>query len=467
MRLKYIYRTGIFNLIIQLLFLVTMYLWGYETRLGSDQSLRFILLATMALLSGFIWVWFFYLQDRKEPEPIPYILTSFVAGMAAWTLFAHPLTNIIYQINEWIHASILLFIQGSFFVRGMIFSLLLFALIRFVFMPLKEFNETVDGMVYGAVIGAGYAVAMVIQNIWNHPDYTLFAIAYIITTRVLIHSAVGSLMGYLIGQAKFKKQNFHLSAALAVTIGILLVGTYYIITELLFISGFTHTFWLSFFFVLIYTLLILGFCVFQMKRLTAKKSKRPRHSRFQFRPLMIVYTIGLLVTGSVISHYGYRGVQYANSEHGIFFRYPHSLSSYSFRGISENLIITPGNTETLFRRINSRYPHFEFSLEVKKEVKGIDNNQLISTVSIPKTESYQVQDVVINEKKGKRIIYSFLQTPQNKSIEFPSLFKAINDIIPVKNRIFILSLISPCGEFEDALVQYKKIVSSLYWKKKG
>ena len=467
MRLKSIYKSGFLNLAIQLLFLIGMYLWGFETRLVPGHSLRFILLATMALVSGFVWVWFFYLQDRTQPEPLPYLMVSFLSGRAAWSLFAHPLTNSIYQINEWIHASMLLFIQGSIFVRGMIFSLLMFTLIRFVFMPLKEFNEAVDGMVYGAIIGAGYAVAMVIQDIWSQPDYTLFTIAYIITTRVLIHSTVGSLMGYLIGKAKFQKKNFHLSAALAVTMGIVLVGIYYIITELLFLSGFSHVFWFSFFFVFIYSILILGFSILQMKRLTADKPKKPRQSRFQFRPLMIVYSIGLLITGSVISHYGFSGVQYANTDYGILFHYPHSLSSYKFHSLAKNHFITPANTETLFRRTNSVTPHFEFSLEVKNLAKAIRGIELISVVSLPKTESYGVQDVVINKRKGKRIIYSFLKNPPGESGEFPSLYQAIKDIIPVKNRIFIFSLISNCGEFEGALVEYQKILSSLRWIKKG
>lgn len=467
MRLKNIYKSGIFNLIIQLLFLITMYLWGFETRLAADQSLRFILLAVMALVSGFIWVWFFYLQDRKQPEPIPYIMVSFVAGLAAWTLFAHPLSHIIYRINEWIHASMLFFIQGSFFVRGMIFSLLLFTLIRFVFMPLKEFNETVDGMVYGAIIGAGYAVAMVIQDIWNHPDYTLFTIAYIITTRVLMHSAVGSLMGYLIGQAKFQKKNFHLSAAGAVTMGILLVGIYYIVTELLFLSGFSHVFWFSFFFVFVYAILILGFCVIKMKRLTAKKSAEPRKSRFQFRPLMIVYSVGLLITGSVISHSGFSGARYANSEYGILLNHPHSLSTYTFQGTTRSTFITPTDTDTLFRRTNSGTPSYEFSLEVKNKTQMVKGIELVSTVSLPKTESYRVQDVVIGDRKGKRIQYSFLKDFPEKSTEFPSLYKAIKDIIPVKNRIFIFSLTAPCGAFEKAQDEYQKILSSVHWIKKG
>ena len=297
MRLKHIFKTGIFNVIFQFLFVAIMFLLGSESRLEFSQGPRFLILAFMVLVSGLIWTCFFYFQDRREPEPIPYIIGTFFAGMTAWALVGNPLISIIFQTKEWIHASMFLFIQGSFLVKGMVFSLVLFGIIRFGIMPMKEFDEPVDGMVYGAVTGAGYAVALTIQELWSHPDYTLFTMAYIITTGVMVFSAVGSLTGYYIGKAKFIKRNFQLHSVLGVTLGILLLGLYYIINEFLFVAALPQVFWISFIFTMLYTILILLFCTFKMKRLTGKKPEKSRRQRFQFRPLMLVYYIGLFLTG--------------------------------------------------------------------------------------------------------------------------------------------------------------------------
>ncbi len=463
MQLTNSFKSGIFNLIFQLLFLAIMFQLGFESRLGVPQGLRFLILASMALVSGLVWVWFFYLQDRRKPEPISYIIATFIAGMAAWALLGHPLVNLIYQANEWIHASMSLFVQGSFLVKAMVFSLVLFGLIRFGIMPLKEFDEPVDGMVYGAVTGAGYAVAQAVQELWSHPDYTLFVIAYIITTKVMAFSAVGSLMGHYIGKAKFLKKSFQMYSVMGVTLGILLLGSYFVINEFLFVAGLPQVFWLSFIFTMFYTILILIFCTFKMKRLTRIRPDKSRRHHFQLRPLMLVYTAGLFITGSVIAANGCGGLQYINSQYGISFNYPHTLSSPGFQGLSRNFHLSSSNTETLFSRNHTGHPRFRLKLEVKKDAGKLDNSQLMSYISFPKTESMRIQNVVIGQKRGKRIAWSYLEAPSLKSVEFPTLIKVITDIIPFKNSHFIFTFTTPSSEFEAGIIKYNRIVSGLSW----
>lgn len=440
-----------------------MFLLGSESRLGVSQGARFLILSIMVLVSGLIWVWFFYLQDRREPEPIPYIIVTFVGGLTAWTLLGHPLINIIFQTNEWIHASVLLFIQGSFLVKGTVFSLVLFGFIRFGIMPLKEFDEPVDGMVYGAVIGAGYAVARTIQVLWAHPDYTLFTMAYLITTGVMIFSAVGALMGYYIGKAKFIKRNFQLHSVLGVTLGILLLGFYYVTNEFMFVAALPQVFWLSFFFTILYTVLILLFCTYKMKRLTEGKPEKSRRQRFQFRPLMLVYTIGLFLTGSVIAINGCGGAQYFNSQYGISFNYPHSLSSPVFQGLSRGFIITGNRTEILFNRKNNGPPGFQLTLKIRKGAGKLENSQLMSYISFPKTENIQIQNIVIGRRRGKRIAFSYLKNPDLKSVEFPVLIKVVTDIIPVRNNHIIITFSAASSQFEAGFRKYHKIISTLRW----
>jgi RsiW-degrading membrane proteinase PrsW (M82 family) len=463
MRLKHIFKTGIFNVIFQFLFIAIMFVLGSESRLEFSQGPRFLILASMVLISGLIWIWFFYLQDRREPEPIPYIIGSFVAGMTAWTLLGNPLINIIFQTNEWIHASMLLFIQGSFLIKGMVFSLVLFGIIRFGIMPMKEFDEPVDGMVYGAITGAGYAVALTIQELWGHPDYTLFAMAYTITTGVMVFSAVGSLMGYYIGKAKFIKQNFQLHSVMGVTLGILLLGFYTIINEFLFISALPRVFWISFIFTMLYAILILIFCTSKMKRLTGTKPKKSRRQRFQFKPLMLVYSIGLFLTGSIIAINGCGGTQYFNSQYGISFNYPHSLSSPVFQGLPHGLIMTDSSTEILFNRKHNGPPDFQLTLKIRKDMGKLENHQLMSYISFSKIENMQVQNIEIGRRRGKRITCSYLMTTGQKSVEFPTLIKVVTDIIPIKNNHMVLTFSASSSEFEAGFRKYQKIISTLSW----
>jgi hypothetical protein len=357
----------------------------------------------------------------------------------------------------------LLFVLGSFFINGMVFPLLLFGFLRFVFMPLKEFDEPVDGMVYGAVVGAGYAVVKSLHSLWQLPDYTLFTIAYVITTQVLIYSGVGSITGYFFGLAKFQKRNLQFFSVMGVSVGMVLLGIYHIFTEFLFLFGFTHAFWLSFAFTLFYALLIFGYCVIKMRRLTEKRAKKPRRSRFFLRPAMIFYSLVLFITAAVISNYGNSGKRYINANNRICFTYPHTLSFYSFQESNRNISIADNNIEMLFNRENQGYPNFHFSLEIQKKEDRLHHSELTSYISVPKTESLLIENTVVNQKPGKRIVYSYLDRSMTMSTEFPILIKVITDIIPVKNRLFIFTFSAAGCDFETGKTKYKKIISSVRW----
>ena len=419
----------------------------------------------MVLISGSVWVGFFYLQDRREPEPIPYIITSFMTGIGAWALVAHPLLNIVFRTGEWIHASTLLFVMASFLIKGSLFSLLICCGLYFFFIPLKEFDEPVDGMVYGAVIGAGYAVSKVIYSLWIHPETTLFTMAYLITTQVLIHSAVGSLIGYLTGQAKFLKKNLQGVSIIGVMIGIVLIGIYHLLNEFIFVSGFPHAFWLSFASTVIYTIIILIFCVIKMRHLTEKRPPKPRRINFNLTALLIIYVIVLLMVASVISVHGRKGKRFEDPEYKLSFQYPHSLSSYSFHGVIRDASLSSSSFKTIFYKKNKNYPKFHLSVKVQEKKGKLDISSLTSYVTLSKTETFRIEDITIGKKNGKRIRWSYLEKPSPKPGDFPILNKIITDIIPIRNHLFIFTFRASGDEFEAGINRYGKILKSVRWNK--
>lgn len=466
MRLKSILKAGIFNLVFQFLLLFSMFLFGLNSRIETDSGIRFLMLTLLVFASALVWVGYFTLQDRREPEPIPYILASFASGMALRALLGYPLVDILFQAGEWIHTSVTLFVLGSFFVQGTIFSLLLFGFLRFVFMPLKEFDEPVDGMVYGAVVGAGYAAVKSLQTLWASPDYTLFAMTYIITTQVLIYSVVGSIMGSLIGRAKFQKTNIQHSSVLGVSLGVVLVGTYHVLNEFIFLSGFTHAFWTSFGFTLLYTLIISFVCVTRMRHLTAGKRQKPRHIQFFLRPAMVLYGLALLATAGVISDYGSRGMTYNNENHGISFRYPPTLLFVPFQELNRQVNLEGSGTEMLFSRENTVFPDFYFSLEVRKKESPQDIPELTDFIPVAETENLLIENTTLHHRPGKRISYSYLIRSGTHPTGFPVLVKVITDIFPCQQKVFVFTLRASNCNFEASKRKYHKIISSVRWTAK-
>jgi RsiW-degrading membrane proteinase PrsW (M82 family) len=466
MREKNILKTGIFNILFQLGFLILMFIVGNKTSIIAEDILRSIIIVGIVFLLSVFWALFFYLQDRREPEPLLHITISFIAGMAAASLVAIPLLNIIFQVHQWIYSSLFLFILGSFFITAFIVNFLFYIVIRYGFYPLKEFDEPVDGMVYGAIIGVGFALVNSLHYLYSQPEFTLFTIAYIATTNILIYSGIGSLIGYAIGNAKFKGQNIQGASFIGVIVGVIVLGTYHLLSEFIFLSGSSHAFWLSYFLTMIYALLILLFCFWKMRKLTEKDLHDDVIVTPRFDLKMSVLLVILLVAAGIIAYKGLQGKKFLSNRYGISFYYPHSLSSFSFTGISNSPLLLTQETEILFAGEKGTPPSFSFSAAVhKNNTQDNDTYQdLLQYVEVTDTESFMVNDITIAEKKGKRIAYSYIKKPPDIESEFPELIKVYTDVISLEKYTFIFTYKASSQDFNVGLTRYVKILDSIKWK---
>lgn len=478
MRVKNILRTGIFNLLFQLGFLILMFAVGGRVSLTiiNSGSSRFIVLAAVILLLSLVWALFFYWQDRREPEPFSYIIFSFIAGMAAAALAAAPLFNIVFQVQRWIYSSTLLFVLGSFFVTAAIVNLLLYIVIRLGFYPLEEFDEPVDGMVYGAIAGAGFACVQSLYYLSARPSFTLFVIAYTAAANILIYSGVGSIMGYIIGRAKFQGTNVQRSSAFGVAAGTVVLGIYFLFNEFIFISGFDHAFWLSFILTSIYSFLILLFCYLKMRKLTRKD--RPVHKKaataanFDLRMGLLI--IILLAAAAVIANRGLQGKKFVHPTYGISFYYPHNLSSFSFNGISQIPLPAAGKSEILFSGESGSPPYFSFSASVHAAETG-DNDtdadkhrRLMQYVGVTDTRGLTVTGTVVGGQKGTRIAYSYIDkapgTDTGIEVTLPVFIHIYTDIVDFDRYTFIFTYKAASEHFKEGLPRYAAILGSVKWK---
>jgi RsiW-degrading membrane proteinase PrsW (M82 family) len=466
MREKHVLKTGIFNLLFQLGFLIVMFIVGNHTAITAGDSSRFIILAGIVFLLSIVWALFFYLQDQREPEPLLHITVSFIAGMAAASLVAIPLLHIIFQVQQWIYSSLFLFISGSFFIMAFIVSFLFYIVIRYGFYPLKEFDEPVDGMVYGAIIGVGFAWVNCLHTLYSQPEFTLFTIAYIATTNILIYSGIGSIIGYAIGNAKFKRKNIEKASLIGVMVGMAVLGTYHLLSEFIFLSGSNQAFWLSFFLTMIYSLLILLFCYWKMRKLTEKNLHAHVTVTPKFDLRLSVLMVILLAAAGIIASKGLQGKKFFSTRYGISFYYPYSLSSFSFTGISNSPLLLTRETEILFAGEKGTPPSFSFSAAVHKNNTQSNDSyrDLLQYVEVTDTASFMVNDITIGEKKGKRIAYSYINIPQGIESEFPVLIKVYTDVISLDQYTFVFTYKANSEHFNAGLTRYAKILESIKWK---
>jgi RsiW-degrading membrane proteinase PrsW (M82 family) len=460
MKAKRILRSGLLNNFFQVAFLAAMYIVGRTSPLGGGPTSRFLILATLVFVPSIIWSLFFYFQDRYAPEPLPGIVASFISGMAAASLGVIPLFTVLFRIPEWIYASFPLFVLGSFFIKAAITCILLYIVLRYGFLPLKEFDESIDGMVYGAITGTGFAFVYTLHYLAGHPSFTIYVIAFTATVNVLIYSSVGSLMGYMIGRAKFQRTNIVVSSLSAMSLGILLLGIYHLISELFFVSGISHAFWLCFFSVFIYSLVIFAFCYRKIRKISEKISPGPDMPAPKYNFLTTLYIIFLFCLAALIAHQGLLGKTFKNSDLGLSFRYPHTLLTATLTGFVQRSTVQKLFPKILLSAENSS-PSFSLTIKAHpNDLHGKAPDPLQYVESVTPT-SFLVENIIINGKKVYRIAYSYLDKNQARNKLFPNFIEVYTDIIITEKHIFSFTYKAESSQFMDGLVVYTNILKSL------
>ncbi len=169
-----------------------------------------ILSILLAILPGLVICILIYKSDKYEKEPWSHLLVCFLLGVIAMFI-ARSVENFLesaaydFAIDM---PDLLFHALIAFVVVAFVEEFLKFLPLRFYIFPRKAFNEPMDGIVYGVMIGMGFATAenmmYVSSGNWETALIRMF-------TAVPAHGMIGVIMGYFAGQAKFNPhQRFQL-----------------------------------------------------------------------------------------------------------------------------------------------------------------------------------------------------------------------------------------------------------------
>tara|TARA_B100000900_G_C20595114_1_gene723094 strand:- start:2013 stop:2693 length:681 start_codon:yes stop_codon:yes gene_type:complete len=146
-----------------------------------------------------------YQLDKYEKEPIRPIILTFVFGISTVLpiLFVATVRDLFYGNNfiEKIELSIFLYALIGVALLEEIFKYLV---LKKYCLKLKEFNEPMDGIVYGVVVSMGFAFAENLMYVFIYAnDYALSVAILRMFSAIPAHALMGVFMGYYIGKAKF------------------------------------------------------------------------------------------------------------------------------------------------------------------------------------------------------------------------------------------------------------------------
>jgi RsiW-degrading membrane proteinase PrsW (M82 family) len=193
-------------------------------------------LHVLAIAPALLLLWYFTSRDLY-PEPRKLIWLTFGLGFCAAApaaligeLVFFPLADL--APNAWTSAFII-----SFPIVGGIEELSKFAVLYFVCRKWNDFDEPMDGLVYGACVSLGFAA---IEN-WSYVYQSgLETALWRAVSAVPFHAMAGVIMGYYFGLAHFVPNKRRYYYTLALAIPIILHGAYdypLILQELLAADG--------------------------------------------------------------------------------------------------------------------------------------------------------------------------------------------------------------------------------------
>jgi RsiW-degrading membrane proteinase PrsW (M82 family) len=181
-------------------FLLESSLTAFGNSLSSQETLSLLLL--LAIGPALFWLWYFYHRDKYEPEPLSWILMIYLLGMAITipVAFIEGITSLV--LTEFVVAVM---------VAPVVEESAKFLVVRRTVYETQEFDEPVDGIVYAAAVGLGFATLENIIYVFSALETSfVFAVQTGIVRAFLSvpgHVLFSIMWGDALGRAKFLPVN--------------------------------------------------------------------------------------------------------------------------------------------------------------------------------------------------------------------------------------------------------------------
>lgn len=265
-------RSGLINL--GLIVVFTLVVSGFTALVPvnlSDATLLVVGLV-LAVVPALLWLGFFYQQDRLEPEPHQYVMGVFVLALLVADVFGERLVNGFFQAREWLSLDSTSALVGYILVVGFTLEAIKYAVVRFTVYPTLEFDERMDGIVYGTAAGLGVATMLNLNFILDSGGAALSSGVIYIVVNALAHGAFGGVVGYFLGEAKFISEPVWWMP-LGVTLAAVLDGLFsYFLAEVN-QAGITVSPWRGLLFALVVAVVTFGALLYLIRRAIAQTLK--------------------------------------------------------------------------------------------------------------------------------------------------------------------------------------------------
>jgi RsiW-degrading membrane proteinase PrsW (M82 family) len=176
------------------------------TDLALDGPVLVLAGVVLALIPALLWLGFFYQQDRLEPEPKRFILGVFLLGGLLANAVGIPVVRDLFRAQEWMPRNAVANILGSILVIGFVQESLKYIAVRYSVYLSPEFDERIDGVIYGTAAGLGFGTMLNIHYVTANAGVDLSMGVIRIAVTTLAQASFAGISGYFLGRAKFEEE---------------------------------------------------------------------------------------------------------------------------------------------------------------------------------------------------------------------------------------------------------------------
>jgi protease PrsW len=151
-----------------------------------------------AIAPALLLLWLVVTADSR-PEPPKLVLIAVLLGTLGAILAAIVESAIVPLLPA--SANPLRILESSFLLTGIPEETLKIAFIAAIGLRAHDFDEPMDGVVYGAAVGLGFAAFENFFYLWGEPDWVSVAIMRGLLT-IPFHGALGAIAGAYIARAR-------------------------------------------------------------------------------------------------------------------------------------------------------------------------------------------------------------------------------------------------------------------------
>jgi protease PrsW len=160
----------------------------------------------LAVVPSALWLWYFYRQDRLEPEPKTRIAAVFLLALLLTDVLARRIIYQWFDVLAWASADLTTSVLASILINGFVYQAITYVAVRLVVYSTDEFDERMDGIVYGTVAGLGIATLLNLRYIVDNAGVALAPGVVRVATTALAQASFSGLMGYFMAEAKFDQR---------------------------------------------------------------------------------------------------------------------------------------------------------------------------------------------------------------------------------------------------------------------